>query len=123
MFTITKISSPYIKFTRSFAKKKIKIETSLYNKIQLTKKFKQYMGVIDKYHYEQPQEIYEKDPELNILDDEVAKTLTDDRYNLTPHSYWLTKGKGNERPFTGDYWASKDVGSYECTSCSNKLFL
>lgn len=46
-----------------------------------------------------------------------------DRYSVHPHSYWLTQGKGTERPFTGIHWDRKDVGHYECVVCSNKLFL
>lgn len=49
------------------------------------------------------------------------KTVVD-RLNLTPHEYWITQGKGMERPFTGDVWFEKDVGYYHCTVCSKKLF-
>ena len=46
-----------------------------------------------------------------------------DRFSLSPHAYWLTQGKGTERPFTGDYWFTKEIGHYECVGCSKKLFL
>lgn len=45
------------------------------------------------------------------------------RFDLSPHAYWLMQGQGMERPFTGDYWFTKDTGHYTCLACSNKLFL
>lgn len=46
-----------------------------------------------------------------------------DRFSLSPHSFWLTQGKGTERPFTGIYHDTKEVGHYECIVCSKKLFM
>lgn len=37
---------------------------------------------------------------------------------LTPLQYYITQGKGNERPFTGEYWWTKDVGTYKCVCCN-----
>jgi len=45
------------------------------------------------------------------------------RFDLSPHAFWLTQGKGMERPYTGDYWFTKDTGHYVCLGCSNRLFL
>jgi hypothetical protein len=41
---------------------------------------------------------------------------------LTPHQLWLTQGRHMERPFTGEYWHTKDVGTYHCLSCDHALF-
>ena len=30
---------------------------------------------------------------------------------------------GHERPYTGDYWWTKDVGMYSCLTCTQKLFM
>jgi peptide-methionine (R)-S-oxide reductase len=30
---------------------------------------------------------------------------------------------GHERPFTGDLWWTKEVGTYSCVSCTQKLFM
>jgi peptide-methionine (R)-S-oxide reductase len=38
---------------------------------------------------------------------------------MTPHQYWLTQGHGSERPFTGEYWSTKDVGHYNCVVCDS----
>ena len=51
------------------------------------------------------------------------KEIKINRFALSPHAFWLTQGKGMERPFTGDYWFTKDIGHYECVTCSKKLFL
>ena len=45
-----------------------------------------------------------------------------DRLNLTPHQFWLSQGKGMERPYTGDKWFEKDVGYYHCAVCATQLF-
>ena len=52
-----------------------------------------------------------------------SKQIKINQFAMSPHSYWLTQGKGMERPYTGDYWFTKDVGHYECHTCSKKLFL
>ena len=44
------------------------------------------------------------------------------KYKLTPHQYYITQGKGEEREFTGDYWHVQDPGNYNCVSCDNLLF-
>ena len=45
------------------------------------------------------------------------------RKKLTPLQYFVTQGGGNERPFTGDLWWTKEVGIYSCAVCSQKLFM
>jgi len=45
------------------------------------------------------------------------------RFSIHPHSFWLTQGQGTERPFTGKYWDTKEVGHYCCIVCTSKLFL
>ena len=42
---------------------------------------------------------------------------------LTPIQYFVTQGMGHERPFTGDYWWTKDVGTYSCVTCTQKVFM
>ena len=43
--------------------------------------------------------------------------------NLTPNQYYVTQAAGNDRPFTGDMWQSKDVGVYSCLVCTQRLFM
>ena len=42
---------------------------------------------------------------------------------LTPLQFFVTQGKGWERPFTGDFWWTKDVGIYSCAVCTQRLFM
>ena len=44
------------------------------------------------------------------------------REQMTPEQYRVTRQKGTERPFTGEYWHSKDKGIYRCVGCGAELF-
>ncbi|TGK84220.1 peptide-methionine (R)-S-oxide reductase [Leptospira montravelensis] len=41
---------------------------------------------------------------------------------LTPLQYQVTREKGTERPFTGEYYEHKEKGIYLCICCGEKLF-
>ncbi|MDT5269570.1 MAG: peptide-methionine (R)-S-oxide reductase [Acidobacteriota bacterium] len=41
---------------------------------------------------------------------------------LTPEQYRVARQRGTERPFTGEYHNSKDVGTYLCAACGAELF-
>ena len=44
------------------------------------------------------------------------------RDKLTPEEYHVCRDKGTERAFTGEYWDTKDAGSYKCRCCGAALF-
>jgi peptide-methionine (R)-S-oxide reductase len=52
----------------------------------------------------------------------VAKTDQEWREQLTPEQYRVTRLKGTERPFSGEYCRAKDKGTYRCVACGNPLF-
>jgi peptide-methionine (R)-S-oxide reductase len=48
---------------------------------------------------------------------------TDDlRERLSPLQWDVTQNAGTERAFTGEYWDTKDPGTYRCIVCDEPLF-
>ena len=41
---------------------------------------------------------------------------------LTSEQYRVTRRKGTERAFTGEYWNEKRAGVYDCVCCGQQLF-
>lgn len=54
--------------------------------------------------------------------DKVVKTEAQWREELTPTSFEVTRKKGTERAFTGEYWDHHEPGIYRCICCSTPLF-
>ncbi|AJE03901.1 peptide-methionine (R)-S-oxide reductase MsrB [Geobacter pickeringii] len=52
----------------------------------------------------------------------IVKTDAEWRAQLSPEQYEITRKKGTERAFTGEYWNSHDVGTYRCVCCGAELF-
>ncbi|CAN5603595.1 peptide-methionine (R)-S-oxide reductase MsrB [soil metagenome] len=52
----------------------------------------------------------------------VIKPDAEWRQQLTPEQYRVTREKGTERAFTGEYHDTKESGVYRCVCCGEELF-
>jgi len=52
----------------------------------------------------------------------VSKTDAEWKAELTPEQYRITRKKGTEQAFTGEYWNTKRPGLYRCVCCDAPLF-
>ncbi len=52
----------------------------------------------------------------------TAPTDAELRERLTPLQYEVTQHEGTEHAFTGEYWDTKDPGTYRCIVCDEPLF-
>ena len=44
------------------------------------------------------------------------------RQLLTAEQFWITRQRGTESPFSGEYWHAKKDGIYHCVCCGQALF-
>lgn len=54
--------------------------------------------------------------------DKIVKSEADWRDQLTPIQFTVTRHKGTERAFTGEYWDEHRGGVYFCVCCGTELF-
>ncbi len=52
----------------------------------------------------------------------IQKTEEEWQDQLTPEQYRVTRMKGTERPFSGEYYDNKEEGIYRCVACGTPLF-
>ena len=52
----------------------------------------------------------------------IQKSESQWRAELTPEQYHVTREKGTERAFSGEYYKTKDKGVYRCRCCGQELF-
>ena len=52
----------------------------------------------------------------------VSKSEAEWKEQLTPEQFKVTRKKGTERAFTGEYHNNKKAGIYRCVCCGNELF-
>ncbi len=56
------------------------------------------------------------------MTDKVRKTEKELGEKLTPEQFHVTQEKGTEPAFSGQYWDTKDKGTYKCICCGEDLF-
>lgn len=54
--------------------------------------------------------------------EKIEKTDEEWREQLDPYQYQITRKKGTEPPFSGEYLNNKDEGVYRCVACGAPLF-
>ena len=56
------------------------------------------------------------------MTEKISKNNTDWKKQLTPNQYYVTRQKGTEAPFTGEYEDAETPGTYQCVCCGQPLF-
>ena len=54
--------------------------------------------------------------------DTLEKSLEEWREALSPEQFTICRLGGTERAFTGEYYATKTAGVYQCACCATPLF-
>lgn len=54
--------------------------------------------------------------------DKMLKSEAEWKKQLTPNQYHVTRQKGTEPPFTGEYESTETPGTYKCVGCGQPLF-
>ena len=56
------------------------------------------------------------------MPEKIHKPDAEWRKELSPEEYQITRQKGTERAFTGEYWDNHEQGVYRCRCCGAELF-
>ncbi|HYH80468.1 MAG TPA: peptide-methionine (R)-S-oxide reductase MsrB [Longimicrobium sp.] len=54
--------------------------------------------------------------------EKISKSDREWQAQLTPEQYEITRQKGTERAFTGEYWNEHTPGTYRCVCCGQEVF-
>jgi peptide-methionine (R)-S-oxide reductase len=56
------------------------------------------------------------------MTEKIQKPDSEWQKQLTPNQYYVTRQKGTEPPFTGEYESTDTPGTYKCVCCGTPLF-
>jgi peptide-methionine (R)-S-oxide reductase len=56
------------------------------------------------------------------MSEKITKPDAEWKSALTPEQFQVTRKKGTERAFTGQYWDNHEKGVYRCVCCGADLF-
>jgi peptide-methionine (R)-S-oxide reductase len=56
------------------------------------------------------------------MTEKTVKSDAEWREQLTPEQYRITRQRGTEPAFSGEYYYFKGDGTYRCVACGNELF-
>ena len=56
------------------------------------------------------------------MSDKISKSEAEWRKQLTNEQFHVTREKGTEPAFSGEYWKTKTPGVYKCVCCGEPLF-
>ena len=56
------------------------------------------------------------------MPEKILKKDDEWRQKLSPDQFRICREKGTEPAFSGNYWNTKETGTYQCVCCGSELF-
>ena len=56
------------------------------------------------------------------MTEKIIKKDDEWRHQLSPDHFRICREKGTEPAFSGNYWDTKETGTYQCVCCGSELF-